>query len=55
MIPGIDLVGLIEQTSSDTFTVCTTGTTGEFADNLLLPQPCFWQMGWQPQCKFPIL
>ena len=49
MIPGIDLVGLIEQTSSDTFTVCTTGT-GEFADNLLLPQPCFWQMGWQPQC-----
>ena len=51
MIPGIDLVGSIEETSSDTFTVCTTGT-GEFADNLLLPQPCFWQMGWQQHCKY---
>jgi hypothetical protein len=38
MIPGIDLVGSIEQTSSDNFTVCTTGTV-EFADNLQLPQP----------------
>ena len=51
MIPGIDLVGSIEETSSDTFTVCTTGT-GEFADNLLLPQPYFWQMGWQQQCNY---
>ena len=51
MIPGIDLVGSIEETSSDTFTVCTTGT-GEFADNLLLPQPYFWQMGWQKQCNY---